>query len=83
MNQPSEAARLSRVAEIWTQALGVESVGPDDNFFALGGDSILVTIMVLQVEEQFDIMVSADLVFDHPTLRGFVDATFAATSTIA
>jgi mycobactin phenyloxazoline synthetase len=78
MNQPSEAARLSQVANIWAQALDVDAVGPDDNFFALGGDSILVTVMVLQVEELFDTMVSADLVFDHPTLREFVAAVLPA-----
>jgi len=81
VNSPTEADRLNRVAEIWVQTLGVEAVGPDDNFFALGGDSILVTIMVLQVEELFDTMVSADLVFDHPTLGEFVAAAFAAEPT--
>jgi amino acid adenylation domain-containing protein/non-ribosomal peptide synthase protein (TIGR01720 family) len=29
------------IAGIWAQALGVERVGVEDNFFALGGDSIL------------------------------------------
>jgi acyl carrier protein len=83
VNQPHEETRLSQVADIWAQALGVETVGPDDNFFTLGGDSILVTIMILQVEELFDTMVSADLVFDYPTLREFVTAAFAVEPTAA
>lgn len=74
MSFPIEQDRLAQVAEIWKQALGVDAVGKSDNFFALGGDSILVTIMVLQVEEMFDTMVSADLVFDYPTLGEFVEA---------
>nr|QEO73559.1 condensation domain-containing protein [uncultured bacterium] len=31
----------ARLAEIWTEVLGVERVGVHDNFFGLGGDSIL------------------------------------------
>ena len=30
-----------RVAEIWTEVLGVQSIAPDDNFFDLGGHSLL------------------------------------------
>ncbi len=74
MQQFSEVSRLNQIAAIWVQTLGVEAVGPDDNFFSLGGDSIMVTMMVLQVEELFDTMISADLVFDHPTLSQFVAA---------
>jgi hypothetical protein len=29
------------LAEVWTQVLGLQQVGLKDNFFALGGDSIL------------------------------------------
>jgi len=66
--------RLATIGAIWAGTLGVESVGPEDNFFALGGDSIMVTIMVLQVEEALDLSISPDLVFDHPTLEAFMQA---------
>ncbi|WP_258187310.1 non-ribosomal peptide synthetase [Variovorax sp. WS11] len=38
-----------RLAEIWQQVLGVERVGIDDNFFALGGDSILSLQVISRV----------------------------------
>jgi len=68
---------MERIAAIWTETLGIESVEPDDDFFALGGDSILVTIMALQVEQALGVMISADLVFDHPTLASFGHAVIA------
>ncbi|MCH9647871.1 MAG: amino acid adenylation domain-containing protein [Deltaproteobacteria bacterium] len=41
-DRPQEplTARESSLAAIWQQVLGVASVGPQDDFFALGGDSI-------------------------------------------
>jgi acyl carrier protein len=70
-------AAIDAIAAIWAETLGADSVGLDDNFFALGGDSILVTIMALQVEQALGVMVGADLVFDHPTLRDFGQAVLA------
>jgi aryl carrier-like protein len=36
-----QTATEHQLAEIWATVLGVEQVGVEDNFFALGGDSIL------------------------------------------
>ncbi|WAC49755.1 phosphopantetheine-binding protein [Asticcacaulis sp. SL142] len=69
--------KISTISTIWATTLGVPSVGPDDNFFALGGDSLMVTIMAFQVEQALDVIVNADLVFDHPTLATFSKALLA------
>jgi amino acid adenylation domain-containing protein len=37
---PPRTAAERALAEVWSQVLGVDRVGMDDNFFALGGDSI-------------------------------------------
>ncbi|MCZ4556785.1 amino acid adenylation domain-containing protein [Rhodococcus maanshanensis] len=66
------AARTSaerRVAEIWSAILGVDSIGREQDFFALGGDSLLATRMV----SRFPGRKLADL-YAHRTL-----AAFAAT----
>jgi hypothetical protein len=44
---PTEAA----LAQIWRDVLGIESVGPHDNFFALGGDSILSIRIIARAHE--------------------------------
>ena len=59
------------IGRIWGEALGVETVAATDDFFELGGDSVMVTIMALQVEEAFDVIVDPGLVFEHPTLAEF------------
>jgi hypothetical protein len=46
----SVADALDGIAEIWRRLLGVEEVSPDDDFFDLGGDSLLAIDMLNEVE---------------------------------
>jgi acyl carrier protein len=39
-----------QVAAIWARALGVKTVNPDDNFFALGGHSLLGVKMIAEIQ---------------------------------
>ncbi len=60
------------LASVWSQVLGLPSVGVHDNFFDIGGDSIRNIQIVSRVREQ-GIRITAKQVFDHPTvaeLRG-------------
>ncbi|MDU9390191.1 non-ribosomal peptide synthetase [Pseudomonas sp. zfem002] len=47
-----------RLAAIWSEVLGVERVGLRDNFFALGGHSLLVIAAVGKIREAFEISLS-------------------------
>ncbi|GHH24940.1 non-ribosomal peptide synthetase [Streptomyces rubradiris] len=58
-----------RLAEIWGRVLGVDGVGLDDNFFALGGDSIKI-VRVLAEARQSGLDFSFQDLFAHPTLAG-------------
>ncbi|WP_447009228.1 non-ribosomal peptide synthase/polyketide synthase [Saccharothrix hoggarensis] len=60
----TEAERL--VAEVWADVLGLPEVGVEDNFFALGGDSISSIRVVSRLRAAFD--VSPRDLFDHPTV---------------
>ena len=55
------------LAAIWREVLGVERVGVDDNFFALGGDSIL-GIQILSRAAQRGLVLTARQIFRHPTV---------------
>jgi pyochelin synthetase len=50
-NDPVDALER-QLADLWTELLGVEQVGRHDDFFALGGDSLLVARLVGQVRER-------------------------------
>ncbi|MEO1429998.1 MAG: amino acid adenylation domain-containing protein [Cyanobacteria bacterium J06633_8] len=55
------------LAQIWSQLLGVESVGIHDNFFELGGDSIL-GIQVIAKASQAGLRLLPKQVFQHQTI---------------
>ncbi|GAA3463672.1 non-ribosomal peptide synthetase [Saccharothrix longispora] len=57
------------LARVWAEVLGVERVGADDNFFALGGDSIL-SIQVVSRARELGVRVTPRDVFLHQTLAG-------------
>ena len=56
------------IASIWANLLGVDQVGAEDDFFSLGGDSILGIQIVSQVETAFGVRLSARAVFDAATV---------------
>ncbi|WP_424890367.1 amino acid adenylation domain-containing protein [Streptomyces sp. XH2] len=58
-----------RLAEIWARVLGVENIGLEDNFFALGGDSIKI-VRVLAEARRSELDFSFQDLFAHPTLAG-------------
>ncbi|PUE53047.1 hypothetical protein B9Z45_13190 [Limnohabitans sp. 2KL-17] len=61
-----------QLMSIWREVLNTpRELAPDDDFFALGGHSLLVTQVVSQVRRQFGIDVPAKALFDHSTLRAF------------
>ncbi|MFF4045010.1 serine hydrolase, partial [Streptomyces sp. NPDC001816] len=69
-----------RLADIWAEALGRERVGAEDNFFDLGGHSILI-IKVVSAARQAGLPLSLFMLYQHATLRGLaaeVDAAVAA-----
>ncbi|UNO44069.1 non-ribosomal peptide synthetase [Streptomyces sp. MST-110588] len=65
------------VADIWADVLGVEKVGVTDNFFDLGGDSILSIQVISRVREIFMIDLPARTLFDNPTVADLAAAVEA------
>ncbi|HEY2011527.1 MAG TPA: phosphopantetheine-binding protein [Rhizomicrobium sp.] len=62
-----------QVATIWARALGVKKIGPDDNFFALGGHSLLGVKLIAEIQAKTGIeeeLKLADLL-EFPTLGAF------------
>lgn len=75
------------LAEIWQSALKTETrVGIDDDFFALGGDSLLAVSMFVEVERRFGHMLRISTLFGAPTIRRLAEmlrnGNVAARSTV-
>ncbi|MFC9249699.1 amino acid adenylation domain-containing protein, partial [Streptomyces sp. NPDC057136] len=68
------------LAETWAEILGVARVGVEDNFFDLGGDSI-ISIRVVARARDFGVHVTAAQLFDHQTVAGL--ASVAASESVA
>jgi NADP-dependent 3-hydroxy acid dehydrogenase YdfG/acyl carrier protein len=56
------------LAEIWTELLGVEQVAANDNFFLLGGHSLMATRALVRIKDRFGANLALRDVFDAPTL---------------
>ncbi|MDQ6673244.1 MAG: HAD-IIIC family phosphatase, partial [Chloroflexota bacterium] len=65
------------LAKLWTQVLGVNEVGADDDFFDLGGHSILAMELISRVGDTFGVELPLRGVFETPTLAGLAAAIMA------
>ena len=63
-----------QVAAIWARALGVKKIKPDDNFFALGGHSLLGVKMIAEIQAKTGMEEELGLsdLLEFPTLAAFV-----------
>jgi len=59
-----------RLAELIAPLLRVDRVGSNDNFFLLGGHSLLGTQLLTRISDVFGVDLSLLTIFDHPTLAG-------------
>jgi amino acid adenylation domain-containing protein len=58
-----------RLAAVLEDVLGVQPIGLADNFFMLGGHSLLGTQLIARLREIFGVELSLRTVFDHPRLE--------------
>lgn len=66
-----DAGIEAQLAAVWSELLGVETVGADENFFELGGHSLLATRVLARVLDMFGVQVPLRTLFEAPTIRQF------------
>jgi len=67
------SATEARLAEVWGEVLGVDRVGVHDDFFELGGDSIL-SIQVMAAARRAGLTITPRQVFDHRSVASLAAA---------
>ena len=55
---------------VWSSLLGGEQVGIDDDFFQLGGHSLLTLRMIQQLKDEHGLELAVAHIFETPTVRG-------------
>jgi amino acid adenylation domain-containing protein len=74
------------VTAIWAEVLGVERVGRDDNFFALGGNSLVATQVFSRLRRALHLEVPLRSLFEVPTAAAFaarVETSLAVSQGLA
>ncbi|MBY8977773.1 AMP-binding protein [Rhodobacteraceae bacterium NNCM2] len=57
------------LARIWGEVFNLPYIGVEDDFFRLGGDSLLAVQIAIRIGEAFDIMLTLRSLFEAPTIR--------------
>lgn len=65
------------LAEVWAEALGLEMVETTQDFYALGGNSLLATKILGQIKALFQIEIPPEILFEKPTVAAL--ATYIHT----
>jgi phthiocerol/phenolphthiocerol synthesis type-I polyketide synthase E len=69
----SESAITGALIELWQEALGLDSVDADDDFFDLGGNSITAIRLIPLIAERLGVEPDVTDIFENPTPRSLAD----------
>ena len=68
----------ARLAKIWQDLLGVDRVGVEDDFFRLGGHSLVATRLMSRLRQAFEVEVPMHRLFAAPTVGALARAVETA-----
>lgn len=70
-----------KLLSIWQQLLSRERLSPEDNFFQVGGDSLLAMELLLAIEKKLEVTLSIENIYSYPTIRALAHWISSKTST--
>lgn len=65
------------ITAVFEDVLGEESISPDDDFFDLGGNSLMSMQIINRIEKETSVRIEFDDIYDYPTvdeLSGYIDS---------
>jgi amino acid adenylation domain-containing protein len=72
-NEVPQTEAEAMLAAIWREVLQLEKVGIYDNFFDLGGHSLLIAKVTAKIQEVFGQEISPIEIFKYPTIHSFAN----------
>jgi len=66
---PANTPEEELLSGIWSQVLGLNTIGVKDNFFDSGGHSLLATQVASRIRENFQVNIPLRILFEHPTIH--------------
>ena len=66
------------LCRVWSEVLGVSRIGLDDDFFAIGGHSLLAAKLFARLDEEFGRSLPLGVLFAAPTVRALAERYRAA-----
>ncbi len=70
------------LTKIWGEVLNIERVGIHDNFFDLGGDSLLTVRLLEQIHKQFERDLPLSALFLNPTIESLANSLGSETDSL-
>ena len=67
-------ATESAIAGVWEEVLRRDRIGVDDDFFDIGGHSLIATQIASRLRDRLGISVAVRLIFDHTTIAALASA---------
>ncbi|WP_051227591.1 non-ribosomal peptide synthetase [Oceanospirillum beijerinckii] len=68
---PPRTALEATLVKLWAEVLGLESVGVEDDFFALGGHSLAAIKLTSRLQSALGMSVKVNMIFSAPSVAQF------------
>lgn len=66
---PADTQIEQELLVLWQELLGIKNLGVEDDFFALGGTSLLVVGLFAEIERRYKVRLRLTAILDAPTIR--------------
>jgi acyl carrier protein len=68
-----------KLVKIWQDLFAIEQIGIHDDFFELGGDSVMAAQSISRIKDNFDVDVHVGDIFEKPTIDELAESILSNT----
>ncbi|MFB3787163.1 MAG: SDR family oxidoreductase [bacterium] len=68
-SQPPSGEVVEALSQIWMESLGLDAIGPCDNFFEIGADSLSALRVASKINKRFGTQLTGAVLYANPTIE--------------